>query len=67
MLDRFPQQGFVYFSGEQVVEFELANLLPAEIYYIDVCHRSSLFAPAIDAAGLDFVRLRSSACSPHSL
>ena len=36
-------------------EFEFADFLSAEIDYIDVCHRSSLFAPAIDAADKNFV------------
>ena len=56
VLDRLPEQPVVDLACENFVgEFELTNLLSAEIDYIDVCHRSSLFAPAIDAAGLDFV------------
>src|SRR6185437_12049001 len=34
--------------------------------YIDVCHRSSLFMPAIDATNPDFVRLRYPVRSPRS-
>ena len=67
VLDRLPEQCIVDLACEDLVgEFELADLLPAEIDYIDVCHRSSLFAPAIDAAGLDFVRLRYPVFSPRS-
>jgi hypothetical protein len=56
VLDRLPEQCVVDLAGEDVVgEFELTNLLSTEIYYVDVCHRSSLFAPAIDAAGKNFV------------
>ena len=56
MLDRLPEECVVDLAGEHFVEeFELSDLLSAEIDYIDVCHRSSLFMPAIDAAGQNFV------------
>jgi hypothetical protein len=56
MLDRLPEEPVVDLACEDFVgELELTDLLPAEIDYIDVCHRSSLFAPAIDAAGKNFV------------
>jgi hypothetical protein len=56
VLDRLPEQPVVDLAREDVVgEFELTNLLPAEIDYIDVCHRSSLFALAIDAASKNFI------------
>src|SRR6266702_2728998 len=68
MLDRLPQEAVIDLAGEHFVEeFELPDFLSAEIDYVDVCHRSSLFVPAIDAAGLDFVRLRCSICSPRSV
>ena len=54
MLDRLPEERVVDVSSEDVVEFEIRDLLSAEIDYVDGCHESSLFLPAIDAAGLDF-------------
>ena len=36
-------------------EFELTDLGSTEIDYVNVCHRSSLFALAIDAASQNFV------------
>src|SRR6202011_5131672 len=39
VLDRLPQEGVVDLRGEDLVgEFELSDLGPAEIDYIDVCH-----------------------------
>ena len=45
----------VNLGGAKVGEFELSDFGSSEIYYVDVCHRSSLFAPAIDAASKNFV------------
>ena len=55
MLDRLPEQRIIDLAGKDVgVQFELADLLSSEIHYIQVCHKSSLFLPANDAAGPDF-------------
>src|ERR1700761_5916538 len=56
VLDRLPKEAVVDLCREDLVdEFELSDLGPSEIYYVDVCHRSSLFALAIDAASKNFV------------
>ena len=52
MLDRLPKERVVDLAREDLIgEFELTDLASVEIDYVDVCHRSSLFMPAIDAAG----------------
>ena len=56
VLYRLPKQRVIDLAGEDLIsEFELTDLGPTEIDYIDVCHRSSLFAPVIDATGQNFI------------
>jgi hypothetical protein len=56
VLDRLPKQAVVDLAGEDLIgEFKFADFLSAEIYYVDVCHRSSLFALTIDAVSKNFV------------
>jgi hypothetical protein len=56
VLDRLPEERVVDLSGKDLIgEFKLPDFGSTEIYYVDVCHRSSLFALAIDAASKNFV------------
>jgi hypothetical protein len=56
VLDRLPEERVVDLACEDLIgEFELSDFGSTEIYYIDVCHRSSLFVPTIDAVGQNFI------------
>jgi hypothetical protein len=49
VLDRLPQQSFIYLTREDLVDIKRTDLLPGEIYNIDVCHLHSLFVRPVDA------------------